>query len=130
MAMVEMVFVLPVLLLILFAIAEFGLMFNRWLTLSNAAREGARVGVLFRSPCDGPTVKKAAEDAVKSYAASANLKDTSTPPFTSSNINVTGMCDTVTRNFKVEVTYPFTLQIPFFASTTIPLKYSSTMRNE
>ena len=124
MAMVEMVFVLPVLLLILFAIAEFGLMFNRWLTLSNAAREGARVGVLFRAPCDGPTVKKEAEDAVKNYAGSVNLT------LTSSNIFVTGMCDTVTRNFKVEVTYPFALQIPFFANTTIPLKYSSTMRNE
>ena len=50
MAMVEMVFVLPLLLLLVFAIAEFGLMFNRWLTLSNAVREGARGGVVYRGP--------------------------------------------------------------------------------
>ena len=49
MAMVEMVFVLPVLLMVLFAIAQFGLMFNRWLTLSNAVREGVRAGVTWES---------------------------------------------------------------------------------
>ena len=51
MAMVEMVFVLPLLILLVFAIAQFGLMFSRWLTLSNAVREGARDGVAFAGPC-------------------------------------------------------------------------------
>ena len=63
------------------------------------------------------------EDAVKNYAASVNLTLTST------NITVTGMCNPG-NPLTVAVTYPFALQIPFFANTTIPLKYSSTMRIE
>jgi hypothetical protein len=52
--MLEMVIVAPVLLLLLFAIAEFGIAFAQWQTLSNAAREGARVGVVFRDPAIRP----------------------------------------------------------------------------
>jgi Flp pilus assembly protein TadG len=44
--LIEFALVLPMLLLVFAAIVDFGLLFQRYLTLSNAAREGARIAVL------------------------------------------------------------------------------------
>jgi hypothetical protein len=49
-AAVEFALVLPVLLLILFAIIDFGRLLNAQITLSQAAREGARLGALGVAP--------------------------------------------------------------------------------
>ena len=45
-AMVGLALVLPVLLVILFGIVEFGRIFHAYLVVANAARTGARVGVI------------------------------------------------------------------------------------
>jgi len=45
-ALVELALVLPILLLMLFGIVEFGRIFNAYLVVSQAAREGARVAAL------------------------------------------------------------------------------------
>lgn len=42
-AAVEFALVLPILLLLVFGIIEFGFIFNRWITVTHAAREGVRV---------------------------------------------------------------------------------------
>ena len=44
--MIELAIVLPILLLVLAAIIDFGLLFQRWESLTNAAREGARIATL------------------------------------------------------------------------------------
>jgi Flp pilus assembly protein TadG len=44
--LIEMVVVLPLLLLVMFGIVDFGFMFQRYVVLTNAAMEGARVGIL------------------------------------------------------------------------------------
>jgi Flp pilus assembly protein TadG len=44
--LIEFALVLPILLLVFAAIVDFGLLFQRFLTVSNAAREGARIAVL------------------------------------------------------------------------------------
>jgi Flp pilus assembly protein TadG len=44
--LVEFALVLPLLLLVMLGIAEFGFMFQRYEVLTNAAREGARIAVL------------------------------------------------------------------------------------
>jgi Flp pilus assembly protein TadG len=44
--LIEMVVVLPLLMLVLFGIIDFGFMFQRYVVLTNAAMEGARVGIL------------------------------------------------------------------------------------
>jgi Flp pilus assembly protein TadG len=44
--MVEFVLVLPIFLLLVFAIVDFGMGFHAWLTVTNSAREGARVGAV------------------------------------------------------------------------------------
>jgi len=45
-AMVEFALILPVLLLLVMGIAEFGMMFNSYLSVQNATREGARIGIV------------------------------------------------------------------------------------
>ncbi len=44
--LIEFALVLPILLLVFAGIVDFALMFQRYLTVSNAAREGARIAVL------------------------------------------------------------------------------------
>ncbi|MFZ5626308.1 MAG: TadE/TadG family type IV pilus assembly protein [Bacillota bacterium] len=45
-ALVEMALVLPLLLMLLFGIIEFGRIFHAYLTVNNGAREGARLAVV------------------------------------------------------------------------------------
>lgn len=45
-SLVEFTLVLPIFLLVLFAIIDFGMAFNAWITVTNSAREGARVGTV------------------------------------------------------------------------------------
>jgi Flp pilus assembly pilin Flp len=44
--LIEFALVLPIMLLVFAGIVDFALMFQRFLTISNAAREGARIAVL------------------------------------------------------------------------------------
>ena len=43
-SLVEFTLVLPIFLLVLFAIVDFGMAFHAWITVTNSAREGARIG--------------------------------------------------------------------------------------
>ncbi|WP_027309525.1 TadE/TadG family type IV pilus assembly protein [Caloramator sp. ALD01] len=45
-ALLEFAILLPILLLIVMGISEFGIMLNSYLTIQNASREGARLGIL------------------------------------------------------------------------------------
>lgn len=45
-SLVEFAILLPVLLLLLMGILEFGLILNSYLTINNSAREGARLGIV------------------------------------------------------------------------------------
>jgi len=45
-SLVEFALVVPLVILILMAIIEFGFMFNAYITITNASREGARLGAL------------------------------------------------------------------------------------
>jgi Flp pilus assembly protein TadG len=130
MAMVEMVIILPLLLMVLFAIAEFGLAFTKWQTLTNAAREGARDAVMFRVDCDAGTVVTEVQNTVISYA---NAGGVTVAP---GDITVTGACGAVNTDTSVSVDYTvqdFFKVLPGFASSVNPdltLSASATMRNE
>ena len=125
MAMVEMVFVLPLLILLVFAIAQFGLMFSRWLTLSNAVREGARAGVAWRGPnCNQATVETDVQTVAGNYARAGGV------PLANSAFTVTGECDGPGSNLVVTASYTFQLHIPFGNVGSVPLSYQSSMRNE
>ena len=125
--MVEMIIVLPILLMLVFAIAEFSIAFFRWQTVSSAARVGAREASLFRPSCT-LTVDAAVNQAVEEVLTHAGL--TSTTP------TLTGACISPGSS-QVTVTIPYQFQIlPNFVATvgggsgSINLTATSVMRNE
>jgi Flp pilus assembly protein TadG len=67
--MVEFAIVLPILLLLVFGIIQFGILFNNYLTLTDAVRAGARQAAVSRTLSDqvGPARNRV-------IAAAANLK--------------------------------------------------------
>jgi hypothetical protein len=86
-------------------------MFSRWLTLSNAVREGARTAVVFRGPtCNAGQVETDVKTVVTSYANAGGV------PISAGDVTVAGQCGA---------------SVPFASSLgTINLDYTSTMRNE
>jgi Flp pilus assembly protein TadG len=124
-SMVEMVFVTPLLLLLVFGIAEFGVAFGQWQTLSNAVREGAREGIEFRVPCNSGTVETEIEAAVAAAAASMGMS--------SPTVTHDGECTGSGMPLTVTATVPYTFQVlPGLAgiSTNINLVGKTVMRNE
>ena len=127
MAMVEMIFVLPLLLLIVFMIASFGLMFSRWLTLSNAVREGARTGVAWRGPTcatSTPPIDQQIKDTVVAYARAGGV------PLMPAAVTVNGACGGAGTKLDVSASYNFKLNIPYGNLGSVPIAYKSSMRNE
>lgn len=126
--LIEFAIVVPILLLVLAGIFDFGMMFRTFEVVTNAAREGARVGVL---PGYAPVDVQARVDA---YMAAAGLND----PYTVNVVNVpvaTGAGTFTARAVTVNYTYPFVVLGPiaaFFGGnyTTMPLQAVSIMRTE
>lgn len=115
-ALVELALVLPVLLLILFGIMEFGRIFHAYLVITNAAREGGREGSINNNDSQ---IKAIVE---KAAAPSLNLD----------NLSVTITPDESNRErgdpLTVEVDYQVDLFIPVITQLIPdPLPISSTM---
>lgn len=83
--LVEFALVLPPLMLILLGIIQFGFIFNTYVTMTNAAREGAREGTIYvydasLSKAQNDTARN---DAIKTAVmASMNYLNKTTPNFT------------------------------------------------
>jgi len=100
-AATELALVLPILLVILMAIAQFGILFNNYITLTDATRTGARKAAVSRFTGDQGT---AAGLAVR--AAASNL--------TPSKLSVSVTSDDWTlpgSDVVVTATYPYDLNI-------------------
>jgi Flp pilus assembly protein TadG len=69
--MAEFAIVVPVLLLVLMGIMQLGVVYNNWVTLTDAARAGARKAAVCRSGCS-PDASTATVNAVKNSAADLN----------------------------------------------------------
>jgi hypothetical protein len=69
MAMLELAIVLPLLVMLVFAVVELGLAMARFQIVSNAAREGARSASLYRDGCDPGGVAADVRRTVERYAA-------------------------------------------------------------
>jgi Flp pilus assembly protein TadG len=105
--MVEFVIVAPVLLLLVFGIVQFGILFNNYMTLTDATRAGARQAAVSRSLPDpeGTTknrVKRAASDL---DVDALDIDVTPYNPVNGSNSWVQGGDVTVT------VTYPYSISL-------------------
>ena len=116
-AVVEFALVVPLLLLLVLGIAEFGRAYNVQTTLSGAARQGVRVMALQNSA-------SAARTATKAAAPSLNLTDAqiSVAPTTCAT---TGTTPPPTAT--VTITYPMSFISKFFG-TSITLTGKGVMR--
>jgi Flp pilus assembly protein TadG len=126
-SIVEMTIVLPLLLILVFAIGEFGIAYTRWVSLTNATREGARVGVVFRNPCDSGTVDSEIIATVENFADSSGLD-----PATIITTPV-GACLGTGTQLTVTTAVPYNyLALPALAglAPTSWLRARTVMRNE
>ncbi len=105
-SLVEFALLIPLLILILMAIIEFGFIFNAYITISNASREGARLGSL--GGTDAAVTERVAD--------------------TTDHLNQGDMTVTVTpatRNrgdmITVEVNYDYELITPIIATVLNPI---------
>jgi Flp pilus assembly protein TadG len=80
--LIELMLVLPILLLIVAAIMDFGVLFMRYEVVTNAAREGARIAIL---PGYGDADVQA---RVADYLAAGGLTDTPTTTVTSAVVEI------------------------------------------
>jgi len=111
---VEFAIILPVLILILFGIFEFGRAYLDYLAITHAAREGARLA------------------AVGNYSE-AEVRERAYPVSPSSVSIVYLSSDGAPRHgdpVEVAVTYDRPLNIPFIAKTTVKLMSKARMRVE
>jgi Flp pilus assembly protein TadG len=110
-AMTELALVLPIFAVLLLAIVQFGIVFNNYLTLTDATRAGARKAAVSRFIGDNGA---SAVQAVKT-AASGLDQSTLVPTVTSTDVN--GAADWTTPGDVVTVTatYPYTINILGFS---------------
>lgn len=124
-AMIEFALVLPLLLMILFGIIEFGLVLFRQEVITNASREGARFGILIGDP--RPSTAQI-EDVINTYLTNAGLDAGN------ATVNVTGAQGASGSDLTVSVVYPYDfLVLPNFAvglSDTLNLSASTVMKLE
>ncbi len=62
-SLVEFALIVPLFLLLMFAIVDFGMGFYSWITVTNAAREGARIGAV---GADSATITQRVKDTAGS----------------------------------------------------------------
>ncbi len=127
---VEFALILPLLLLLLFAIIEFGFVLYDKAVITNASREGARKGVLSRTP---RVSESTIETTVSAYCAS-NLISFGTGTAITTVSGAPCPTPAVDDDITVTVAYPYSfLVLPNFLSSVtgqITLTAATVMRCE
>lgn len=95
--LVEFALVIPLFLLLVFAIVDFGMAFHSWITVTNSAREGARIGSV---GADAATITQRVKDTAGSLDNS-NL-----------SVTVTNAQGASGQDVSVAVTYDYQLITP------------------
>jgi Flp pilus assembly protein TadG len=129
-AMVEFAIVLPILLVLVFGIIQFGITFNRYMTLTDAVRNGSRQAAVSRT---SPNPASVAEARVRSAASdlpdasdATVLQVTVTPhdPISGSATFVQG------GDVTVKATYPYSINLLGFVLKSGRLTSQTTERVE
>ena len=110
-SMVEAAFVLPILILLIFGVVEFGRAFNAQVTLTHAAREGVR------------------EYALNNDLSAATAK----AEFAAAGLDPALMIVTATacvdgEQTELIVKYPYSYDIPFWGSSSFTMEGKGVMR--
>jgi Flp pilus assembly protein TadG len=116
--MTEFAIVVPLLLMVVFAIIQFGILFNNWLALTDATRTGARKGAVSRRL---PDPRGTTEAQVR--AAAANLDQATL------RVNVDSTWQPGS-DVRVTATYPYTLDLFGFDLHNGELSSTTTERVE
>lgn len=119
-ALVEFAIILPILLLIVLGILQFGMLINSYLTISNSAREGARLGIVGGTNTDIQNVILKTSPNLDSKSLLISI----TPSNGSRNSG-----DTLT----VKITYNYNLTVPIISSlfnNNVTLNAQTSMRIE
>jgi hypothetical protein len=96
-ALVEFTLIIPIFLLLVFAIVDFGMGFHAWISVTNAAREGARIGAV---GADADTIEARVRDTV------GGLDDEDI------SVNITNAQGDPGEAVRVEVDYDYELITP------------------
>lgn len=117
--MAEFAIVLPILALLLFGIIQFGILYNNYVTVTDAARAGARKAAVSRhtDPNDGC-------DTARSSAATLDQAQLSCA------VAVAGPLDRPGADVTVRVTYPYSIDLMGIAVKSGTLVAVTTERME
>jgi Flp pilus assembly protein TadG len=115
-ATVELALLLPLLLVLVFGIIDFGRVFNAQVTLSQAAREGARLAAL----CNSSTPTTCGSVATRTTAAAPNLSGVSVTTTTTCPVGSTSATDAVvTVSWTITFSTPLAGLVPGFPSSKV-----------
>lgn len=123
-ALLEFAIVMPLLFALIFGIIEFSLLLYNKQIITNAAREGARLGIIVKSPRVSDSeirteIKKYAQNHLVTFG-SDTLED--------SDINI--VRGSLAFGAELKITVKYLYQYLFFSHSTISIKTTSTMRME
>ena len=119
-SLIEFAIILPLLLLILMGILEFGIMLNSYLSINNSAREGARLGIVNGSNLE-------IEQLITNISPNLNTENLT--------VNITPL-DANRKSgdtLSVEVIYNYQVTIPIISNIlndVVVLKAQTSMRIE
>ena len=113
---VEFALILPILIILVFGIVEFGIAFNNYITITHAAREGARIAAV---DLNNPDLK----NIIIERAFPVQITETDIVINTPDGTNIGDPVE-------VEITYNISITIPLVGSWDIPLKNKAIMRLE
>jgi Flp pilus assembly protein TadG len=117
-AMTEFAVILPILVVLLLGVVQFGITFNNYVTLTDAVRAGARAAAVSREAGD-PTGTATA--AVRSSAVNLNQSNL--------NVSVSSSWQPGT-NVTVTATYPYSIDLLGWVLSTGSLTSTTTERVE
>ena len=117
--MTEFALVLPMLAFLLFAIIQFGVLFNHYLTVTDAARAGAREAAVSKSE---PNPAGAAEETARASATNLDQGDL--------GVSVSATAWERGGDVTVTVTYPYEISLVGMVVTSGTLSSSTTERIE
>ncbi len=109
--LVETALMLPLLVLLVFGVVEFGRAYNAQVTLTHAAREGVRELAL-----------------TQNSVSAANKAVTAATSLDPSDLSVVTSACNPGQATTLKISYPFTYDIPLFGQSTITLTGEGVMR--
>ena len=111
-SLTEFALALPILALLLFAVIQFGITFNNYITLTDATRAGARKAAVSGHVSPGAATTATAAAVVNSACGVPNPPPCNLKGFTTSNVTVTALGNWQSgTDVKVSASYPYKISL-------------------